>query len=482
LDYRLQGSGQGAGTLPVGNNTTYPQYGTSARSGFGIRSYFANGRYTYDNKYTVTANIRRDGTSRIVNPDNKQITTWSAGATWNAIQEGFFKNQQIFSDLRVRASYGVVPNIGSIATSSYGMLGTAAGSWVTVTNYQGPQLAGFSTSSYPGSPITGLIPSSPGNPNYKIEKVQMANIGADFAVWQSRARFTVDFYKNTTVDLFVSQPLPAESGFATLNLNAGEMTNKGVEFTANVDVIKTRDFSFNLAFNHAININRIIDLGAVNEYFLGTFVIRKGLAYGSHYTYHYLGADPATGKPRYETADGKETTDIGEAGQFAKFGTYLPKHVGGFSGSIRYKGFTIDALFSYQFDVVRSNNIRNWITRGTIGYQASVNGSRELLTDQWQKPGDEKFFQGPQYDRQFTSSDLEDAKFLRFRSLNISYQFPSHIFNARSFVKGANFYVQMQNVAVWSPWRGLDPEDNNNISLNEYPNPRMIVSGVKINF
>jgi TonB-linked SusC/RagA family outer membrane protein len=481
LDYRLQGSGQGAGSLPVGTNTTYPQYGTSARSGFGIRSYFATGRYTYENKYTLTANIRRDGTSRIVNPVNKEITTWSAGATWNTMEENFLKNQNVFSDLRVRASYGVVPNIGSISSSSYGMLGTAAGTWVSVTNYQGPQLAGFGTSSYPGSPITGLIPSSPGNPNYKIEKVQMANIGADFAFWKNRARFTVDVYQNTTVDLFVSQPLPAESGFGTLSLNAGKMSNKGIEFTAAVDVVKTRDFNLNFGFNHAININKIVDLGAVNEYFLGTFVIRKGLAYGSHYTYNYLGADPATGKPIYETADGKTTNDIGAAGQFAKFGTYLPKHVGGFNGSVNYKGFSVEALFSYQFDVVRSNNIRNWITRGTSGYQVSVNGSRELLTDQWQKPGDKKFFQAPNYDRQFTSSDLEDAKFLRFRSLNVAYQLPAYSFKGNSIIKGATFYVQMQNIAVWSPWRGLDPEDNNNISLNEYPNPKMIVTGFKIN-
>lgn len=115
LDYRLLFTGQGAGTLPTSGNPTYPQNGTSARSGFGIRSYFATARYTYDNKYTLTANIRRDGTSRIVNPDNKEITTWSAGANWNATQEEFFSKQNVLSDLRVRASYGVVPNIGSIA-------------------------------------------------------------------------------------------------------------------------------------------------------------------------------------------------------------------------------------------------------------------------------------------------------------------------------------------------------------------------------
>src|SRR5690606_22036912 len=155
---------------------------------------------------------------------------------------------------------------------------------------------------------------------------------------------------------------------------------------------------------HAININNIEDLGLVNEYPLGTFIIRKGLPYGTHYDEHYLGADPATGRPTYEKEDGTTTTSIAEAGKFAKYGTYLPKHVGGFTLAVKYNRFTVDALFSYQFDVVRSDNTRNWITRGISGYQSSVNGSRELLTRQWQKPGDNAWFQSPKYDRDFTSA------------------------------------------------------------------------------
>jgi hypothetical protein len=195
-----------------------------------------------------------------------------------------------------------------------------------------------------------------------------------------------------------------------------------------------------------------------------------------------LGADPATGKPRFETEDGKETLDPAQAGQFSKFGSFIPKHVGGFTSEIRFKGFSIDALFSYQFDVVRSNNTRNWITRGIAGYHASVNASRELLTNQWQKPGDNVFFQSPIYDRGFTSSDLEDAKFLRFRNLNIAYQVPGIKVGGNTILKSARVYVQAQNLAVWSPWRGLDPEDSDNISLNEYPNPTMFVTGIDINF
>lgn len=485
LDPRLPETGQGAGPLPIAypasataGTINFNQLGSSAKGGFGIRSYFATAKYTYDNKYTVTANVRRDGTSRIANEANKEVTTYSVGASWNAMEENFMRNQDFISDLRVRASYGAVPNIGSIATSSYGV----TGGLVSVTNYLGPQIPSFSTTSYPGSSLTGLVPSSPGNSTLKIETIRKLNIGTDFALWNDRARFTIDVYKNKTVDLFVRQPLPAESGFGNLDINAGVMTNKGIELTVAVDAIKTKNVGLTLGFNHSINKNNIESLGLVDEYVLGTFVIRKGLPYGSHYTYHYLGADAATGKPRYEKLDGTETNDIGQAGQFAKFGTYLPKHVGGFNADLRVGAFTVSALFSYQFDVVRSNNIENWITRGTTGYQGTLNGSKRLLTQQWTKPGDNAFYQGIAYDRQFTSSDLQNAKFLRFRNLNVAYQIPAQMINGVKIIKSARLYVQAQNIWVWSPWKGPDPEDGNNISLNEFPNPRMVVAGIDINF
>jgi outer membrane receptor protein involved in Fe transport len=304
LDKRLTQTGQGAGPLPTNGASTYPQNASSAKSGFGIRSYFATAKYTYDNKYSLNANIRRDGTSRIVNEENREVTSWSAGFTWNALQERFLSKQNIFSDLKLRLSFGIIPNIGSISTSSYG-----AG-LQSITNYQGPQVPTFGTAQYAGSTITGLVPNSPGNPNLKIERVQKANIGIDFSVWNGRARFNLDAYDEKTLDLFVNQPLSGTTGFGSLYINAGKMQNKGLELNAKVDVVRTRDFGVTLGVNHSYNVNTILDLGSVNEFFLGTFVIREGLPYGTHYNYNYLGADPATGSTRYEAPDGSVTNDI----------------------------------------------------------------------------------------------------------------------------------------------------------------------------
>ena len=184
----------------------------------------------------------------------------------------------------------------------------------------------------------------------------------------------------------------------------------------------------------------------------------------------------------YEALDGKTVYSTAGAGQFAKFGSYFPKHMGGTTLDVRYKRFTLGVLFSYQFDVVRSNNIENWITRGTSGYQSAVNGSKRLLTDQWQKPGDVKFYPRFTSDRGFTSSDLQDAKFLKLRNVNLAYNIPALTIQGVKLFQSAKVYVQGQNLYVWSPWRGPDPEDGNNISLNEYPNPRTFVAGIDINF
>lgn len=476
LDKRLSETGQGASSIPVTvGQTNYPQNGSGAKSQFGIRSYFGTTRYTYDNRYTVNLNARIDGTSRILNDANKEIFTWSTGLGWDAINEEFLKSQNTVTDLKVRATYGEVPNIGSISTNTY----VISGGFFGIPNYLGPQMPSFGTStSFIGSAISGLIPRTPGNPNLKIETVQKYNVGFDLGLF-NRATIVVDLYKNTTVDLFVNQPLSATTGFGgtTLPINAGKMTNKGIEITITGDIYKHGDWALEANWNHAININNIDDLGAVDEYQLGTYLIKKGLPFGSHYTYDYVGADPATGQPLYRDVNGIVTTNKTAAGQKAGFGTFLPKHTGGFSLSGKYKRIQLSTFFTYQFDVIRSNNVWSWVSRGIPGYLNSVNQTTELLDNQWMKPGDEKFYQSPGYDRDFSSVDLMDAKFLRFRELTISYTLPKI-----KYVKDVRVYGRAQNIKVWSPWKGLDPEDDNNISLYEYPNPRMFVFGVDLSF
>jgi TonB-linked SusC/RagA family outer membrane protein len=484
LDKRLEETGQGASNLPITTGqTTYPQNAQGAKSAYGIVSYFGTAKYTYSDKYSANFNVRHDGTSRILNSANKEIFTWSAGLIWNAINEDFLSSQSIMSDLRLRATYGEVPNIGSITNNNYAIGATGLGfNLYNVPNYLGPQLPSFGTNTtFAGSTLAGLAPTTPGNPNLKIETVKKTNIGFDVSVFSNRLSLSVDAYQNITVDLFVSQRLSATTGFGntTLSINAGQMSNKGLEFDLTGEIFKTNDWLITAGWNHAINKNNIDDLGQVDEYVSGTFIIKEGLPYGSHYTYDYVGADPATGMPTYRQANGELVVQNTLAGvdQKATFGTFLPKHTGGFNVAANWKGITLSTLFSYQFDVSRYNNVWNWITAGYPGYINAVNQATVMLTDQWMKPGDEKFYASPAATRQFTSADVMDAKFLRWRELTLSYTLPR-----MKYLKDARIYARGQNLKIWSPWKGWDPEDNNNISLNEYPNPRMFVVGLDLTF
>lgn len=485
LDPRLTQTGQGTGGLPATGTSPAPQNANSAKSGYGIRSAFGTARYTFNNKYTLSAGVRRDGTSRIYLPDNKEITSYSVAASWDASRENFFDKQNVLSDLRVRASYGESPNIASIPTStSFGL----NSSFYSVPNYLSGQLAAYSTSGivWAGSALTANAPGNAVNPLLRLETVKKINIGFEMGFLKNRIRLITDLYKNTTSDLFAQQRLPATAGFysntvstSSLNINAGEMQNKGIELDLTVDIIRSKDLDLTVKANHAYNKNEITDLGAVTEYTAGTGIIKKGLPVGTHYSYSYLGADPATGRPIYKRPDGTPTTNINEAGQFHEFGTWMPTNTGGFSTTIRYKQFTVDAFFSYQFDVRRYNNTQNWVTQGDLTYTGAVTQSQIMLTEQWQKPGDMRMLQSPVYSRQFTSYDISDASFLRFRNLSVGYLFTPK--NTKA-IRSARFYIQGQNLAIWSPWSGLDPEDDNNISLGEFPNSKAMVVGLDINF
>lgn len=477
LDPRVTSTSQGQGPLATNGAATVAQNGGSAKSGFGMRSYFADLRYTFDNQVTLSGNIRRDGTSRILLDNNKEITTYSFGATWDVMRQSFMDRQNVLSDLRVRANYGKIPNLSSIPGGTPYSIGSL---FYTVPKYLGAQQAGYGSVGFAGSPLTATAPLAAVNPTLQLEYIDKLNVGAEFGFLKNRIRLSVDLYKNVTKDLFVSQTLPATSGFTTsLEVNAGTMQNKGFEVDLTLEVVKTKDIDVVLKANHGYNKNEITDLGTVTEYPSGTGIIKKGLAYGSHLSYSYLGADPATGRPIYKRADGTPTTNINEAGQFHEFGSWLPVNTGGFSAMVRYKNFTVEALFSYQFDVRRYNNVQNWVTQGDATYAGAVTQSQIMTSQQWQKPGDIRMLQSPSYSRQFTSYDISDASFIRFRNLNVNYQFTP---KNTKVIKGARLYVQGQNLAIWSPWSGLDPEDNNNISLGEFPNSKALVVGLDINF
>lgn len=412
--------------------------------------------YTFDNKYTLSASIRNDAPSQVPEANRNNIF-WSVGASWNAMQESFMKNQSIFQDLRIRASYGTSANAGGFP-SNFGYLST------------------YGAGNYAGVP--GIVPTSPGNPEYQLESQAIANLGIEFSTWKSRLRATFEIYNKESRNLFASQPLSRTTGFNTLNTNAGTVRNRGFEAQIAADLVKGRDYLVTFGFNAGYLQNRIISLGALNEFVSGTSINRVGLPIGAHYTVGWLGIDPQTGNPIYQDSTGKSTSVYSASNSIATFGTYLPRWTGGASVDARWKGFSLGVLFSFVEGARRFNNERFFYEGGNNLFQYN---QRVEMLNAWRTPGQVTEYQriGAGSTRQFSSRDINDASFIRLRNVNLGYTFN---FKQGRPINGVRVFVQGQNLITWTKWQGFDPEESNNIATYEFPNPRTFTVGLDVNF
>jgi TonB-linked SusC/RagA family outer membrane protein len=417
--------------------------------------------YTYNSKYTLQANLRRDGSSK-ASPANRYITLWSLGASWLLTSENFMANLKAINYAKLRVSYGVTANNNGFP-SFFGYLSP------------------YGNTSYGG--VGGIFPSALGNPTFGWEKNYGSNLGLDFGLLKDRISGTVEVYQRKTKGLFVNQQLSNTAGLNTspsLPLNAGEVQNKGFEWDVKGVIIRTRDFEWSINLNGNYNKNKVTSLGQVNEFAQGTGIIRVGLPLGTHYIQKWGGVDPQTGSPLYYDKDGHLTTDYNQAVNLAEFGTFNPPHTGGFGTDISYKGIVISAFFSYAHGYSRFNNESFFYEYGNSP-NVQFNQSEAMLNI-WQKPGDVTNFQSSKYTRQFSSRDIQDASFIRFRDLTVSYPLPQTVLSRLKYVKSFLFYVKGNNLYTWTKWKGFDPEDNNNIAQYEYPVERTITVGLDITF
>ncbi|WP_458627637.1 SusC/RagA family TonB-linked outer membrane protein [Winogradskyella sp. PC D3.3] len=421
-----------------------------------IQSYFAKGRYTYDNKYTVTLTGRRDESSKF-SKANRVAYFWSADVSWNIHKEAFMENLSFVNSLKLRASAGTVGNQGAIGTFQTRTI--------------------FGSGQYNGS--TTLFPSSPGNADLKWETVTSYNLGLDYTVWNGRISGAVDLYHSTTSDLFVNQNLSATSGFGSQDINAGEMVNKGVEAEISVVALQDsdNDFSLTLFGNIGYNKNEITSLGQVDEFEQGTSILREGLPYGTHYIVGWAGVNPSNGEPLYLDANGQVTNVFTEDNRLTDYGTYIAPFTGGFGGDIKYKGFYLNTLFTFEKDFSRFNN--------QSFFQENPNFAQfnqlKIMNTMWENPGDITEIQSYLYPRQFSSKDIEDASYLRWRKLEVGYTLPSKFLD-NTFIQSVKIYAQGLNLYTWTKWTGFDPEDDNNIAAYEYPTAKTYTLGLDFTF
>ncbi|MBA5246841.1 SusC/RagA family TonB-linked outer membrane protein [Marnyiella aurantia] len=413
--------------------------------------------YSFDDKYSFNASIRRESASDF--GDNfKWGTFWGAGFAWQLNKEEFMQPLTFINILKPRVSYGEVGNPRDPETAS---------PYETSRNYF--------TGSY--NNITTLNPNNPGNPNFKWEVGKELSVGLDFGFLQNRISGSVDYYARKTSELYLSKTLSGTTGFSSIdNFNAGEMENKGFEVQLSADVVRTDDFRWSLFGNFAQNKNKVTSLGEVNEYELGTSIVRVGLPIGSHYMVGWAGVDASNGQPLYYDVNGNLTNVYSDANATANWGSFKPEIVGGFGTEIAYKNLTVSANFRFKDKYYRFNNESYFLENPNF---AQYNMSTNML-DMWTASGQVTDVQSYLYPRQFSSKDIEDASFLRLQEARINYKISRNILG--DFINSIDLFVIGNNLYTWTNWTGLDPDDSNNIAQYEYPFSRTITFGAKINF
>lgn len=421
-------------------------------------SFFGRAEYNYSNKYYADFSVRRDGSSKF-GKDARWANFWSVGAMWNLKSEDFLKDIDWLTNLQLIASIGTSGN-SSIPNYDHTALFAA-----------GPQYSGK----------TGIAPYSRGNENLTWEKLMTTNIGVKIGLFD-RLNLNVEFYNKKTTDMLMEVPVTFGNGFNTKWDNIGAMINRGVEFDVDADIIRTKDFTWNVSANASYNHNEITELyNGLDEYEISTtgLLLKVGHSYGEFHAVRYAGVNPANGDALWYTKDGELTNRFSNEDRVLLGKSYVAPWQGGFGTTFSYKGIQLSALFSWVADRWMMNNDRFFDESN--GTYAVYNQSAKLL-NRWQKPGDITEIPRDGVQTQLDSHLVEDASFMRLKNLSLSYTFPQSLLKKTKVIERAKVFGQAQNLLTFTKFTGLDPESNLNMYRASYPLSRQFSFGIEVTF
>ncbi|HEX5652516.1 MAG TPA: SusC/RagA family TonB-linked outer membrane protein, partial [Chitinophagaceae bacterium] len=421
-----------------------------------LMSYFALADYSFLNKYFINASIRRDGSSRLAE-GNKWVNYGGIGAAWLISAEKFLENSKWLSELRLRVSYGSAGN--EDVGDSYEAIEQFGG-----TVYNG---------------LGGLVLANLAKPNLTWEVRKTLNAGIDYGFLNNRITGTLDVYNAITTGLYLNRQLSGTNGVNSILTNLGRIRNQGIEFAINADIIKSKNFNWNLGFNHTYNKAKVLELDGTEENVAGTAINRVGERPNSIYLVRYAGVDPSDGEALYYMKDGKTTTKVYDPNDRVIVGTYDPPHFGALNSTLNYKGIELGFQFNYMMGHHIYNN-----DRANVENPAYVisNVNRDLLRE-WQQPGDITDIPSPYSNFELgTTRFLEKGDFLRLRNIILSYDMPKALLE-RAKISSVRFFVQGQNLQTWHNFKGYDPEIATGLLQgSQYPQLKTITFGVNVGF
>lgn len=465
VDYRSEGfqvvtSGQNNDFLTDLASGTRASMWSNSFSSYSYLSFFGRGEYSFDDRFYADFSIRADASSRF-GKNGRWGTFWSVGLMWNLKQEEFMKRFDWLTTAQIAFSTGTSGNS-------------------EIPNYDHLELVGGGAN-YMGT--AGIAPISEGNPDLGWEQLWATNLAFHLGFF-NRVNVDLELYNKRTSNMLMLVPQSySNNGFGSRWDNVGVMINRGAELAVNADVIRTRDFTWNVNANVSYNKNEITELyNGLSEYEIaGTSTkLVVGHSVGEFYTNRYAGVNPANGDALWYTKEGELTTKYNESDKVMVGKNYIAPWQGGFGTTLSWKGFSLNAQFSWVADRWMFNNDRFF--EESNGLYTVYNQSRRLLYDRWKKPGDvtdiPRYGITPQMDSRF----LEDASFLRLKNLTLGYAVPQKWLEKTHFFDSARIYVQGQNLLTFTKFSGIDPESSSNIYAAQYPMSRQFTLGIELSF
>ncbi|WP_212001989.1 TonB-dependent receptor [Chitinophaga sp. HK235] len=444
--------------------------GSGSESKWDIISYMGRINYNFDQRFLLTLTARSDGSSRLA-PGNKFKGFPSAAVGWNISNEKFMHSARLFSNLKLRASYG---RTGNTAINPYQTLGALKG-----INYN-----------YGSSNVTGVFINTAPNSALQWEYTTTANLGIDFGLLNNRITGSVEVYSANTSNLLLPLHLPGTSGIpGDVLVNIGKTQNKGLEIhlaTVNVQGKGAGDFTWTSDLNFFINRGKITELynGIQQDISNNWFV---GHPIGSYYDYQRIGiwqnikADSTTAIAYGQKVTGNSSVigtirvkDINNDSTFSDadktiVGTPQPKWEGGMTNRFSYKGFDFTIVMYARIGSTLNSKLYGGGFANT--FQGNYNN---LNVNYWTPTNGETYFPKPNQSRTQTQYNSTlgyiDGSYLKIRTLSLGYNLPSS-FIQKLKARSLRVYVSAQDPLIFfseyrNKFHGVDPESAGNINAD----------------
>jgi len=451
-------------------------------------SYLARLNYVFKDRYLVTGTIRSDRSSRFgVNNQTGVFPSVSFG--WRMTREPFMGDQELFSELKPRVSYGVT---GNFLIPNYGSIGL-----LEQSNYV-----------FDDQTVSGAELSTLGNSELTWETTKQLNMGVDYALLEDRIYGSFDYYISNTEDLLLEVNIPAVTGFTRALTNIGEVENKGFEAQVTSRNM-VGDFQWSTDFNFSTNSNEVKKLGNQGDPILVPgaagvrHITRVGDAIGSYYGYEVVGifqtqeeidnapedleGDPTPGDFQFRDVNEDGVIDADDR---KIIGNYQPDYTWGITNRFNYRN--VD--FSFFIQGVEGRDVLNLTARHLKNGEANF-GSYAVLNDRWRSPENPGNGEHPKAERvsggnnnRPSSYQVEDGSYIKLKNITVGYNLPQSLIS--NFAQNVRFYGSVTNVAIWTDYIGFNPEVNlqpgNGLTPGEdygaYPLSRAFQFGVDISF